>query len=258
PGQDRIDPPFDRRIQRLRTGTARRICLRDDCCQQKRDTAQAHDRSKQESPPGKSICHCNGRSQGEWNPPLSVDSDNAAGTISAVANERTSLTKTRPQLRREPFWAPLEVDAKQRSFWPQVLAFNGGFVLLDDAITGAEAETGALSQRLGRIKRIEDARGFGDSWSGIRDFYDYMAVMCAGSHRNFSATHFLDGVSGVVQHMQEDLQQMVVVTNHRGQIRLQIASQQNLSRQAADSELARVIDERIDVRQPHLRRSLAR
>ena len=107
--------------------------------------------------------------------------------------------------------------------WLQVFAFNRCFVLLDDAIAGAKPEPGTLSKRFGRIKGIENSRRFGDSWPGIGNFYDYSITVGPSPQDNFTTADFLDRINSVVQHVQENLQQMVVVAYHGWKISVEIA-----------------------------------
>src|SRR5579859_3329889 len=64
----------------------------------------------------------------------------------------------------------LQRDTKQGATRVEIEALDGSVMFLNDSVTGAQSQSGTVSQRLGCVKRIEDPRGFGDSRSVIDYF----------------------------------------------------------------------------------------
>jgi hypothetical protein len=99
-----------------------------------------------------------------------------------------------------------------------VVAKNFACMLLHNAVADAEAEAGSLADLLGGEEGIEDAIGMGNAVSvvGERNF-DGIADSGADDLDAGGTADFMHGVIGVVQDVQENLLQLVGVTDDIGQ-----------------------------------------
>ena len=136
--------------------------------------------------------------------------------------------RSRYGLRRSGLGNGLKTDPEHRSTRLEVKALDGSFMLLNNAVTGTQAESGALAKRFRRVEWIEDSRELRDSWSAVAYFEDHMLSSRLRAHDDLSTTYLSNSVDCIVENMQEDLQKVIVVTQHQRKILLKIAHQGEL------------------------------
>ena len=87
-----------------------------------------------------------------------------------------------------------------------VVAENLASVFLHNAIADAEAKAGSLADLLGSEERIENAIGVGNAVAVVAEGHlDGFAGLGGHDFDACGAAHFMDGVVGVVQNVEENL-----------------------------------------------------
>src|SRR5271165_3166803 len=72
---------------------------------------------------------------------------------------------------REGLQGNRKKNGKDSAALGAIAAGNLAVVLLDNAVTGAEAEAGSLPHRFRSVEGFEDTLGFFDAWPGVRKFH---------------------------------------------------------------------------------------
>ena len=131
----------------------------------------------------------------------------------------------------------------------------------DDRHTNAQAQAGAAAGPLGSVKGIEDSRhGFGTNADAIILYGDGNAAGAQG-HADVDMTgiaNFTDGLFGVGNEIQQNLDQLVAVPHDRGQAGLRLKMDFDLiAPQGMFLQLEGALNEHIDVQRFFLRRSRA-
>src|SRR5215467_76207 len=73
-----------------------------------------------------------------------------------------------------------QFDTEERAAFLPVIAKNLSVMFLDDSETDAQAETGALADRLGRIKGIKDTMRLLNARAGVGKQNDHVAAIAHG------------------------------------------------------------------------------
>lgn len=87
-------------------------------------------------------------------------------------------------------------------------------VLLNDAVTGAQTESGSLPDGLGGVKRFEDALRLPQARPGIREFERELSAVHAQSDVERAAVDFFESVDGVRNELQKNQEQMAGIAPH--------------------------------------------
>lgn len=106
-------------------------------------------------------------------------------------------------------WPQRQQDGESRSLARRALHLDASLVFLYDAPGDREAETGALTDRLGREKGLEQPGQVlgGDAAARVGDRDEDFFTLAPGTDRDVALA--LDGMAGVDQHVQEYLTQLL-------------------------------------------------
>src|SRR5271166_1529985 len=102
-------------------------------------------------------------------------------------------------------------------------------VLLHNAVTDAQPQSGSLAYALGGIERLEDAMRFLDAGTRIVEFGVHISVFGVDTHlQGTAASGFQHGVDGVVDDVEKHLLQLVRVRRDRRSRRFEFTLQVNV------------------------------
>src|SRR5438876_11471321 len=73
-----------------------------------------------------------------------------------------------------------QFDDDLRAAFGPIGGHNAASVVLDDAVAGAEPESGAVAHRLGGVERIEDARQVFDTGPAVVECQHYLSILGRG------------------------------------------------------------------------------
>src|SRR5215470_8957398 len=91
-------------------------------------------------------------------------------------------------------------------------------MLFNNAVADTQAEAGSLPDALGRVERIEDSAGLFDSWSIVMKFGDNRPFLRSNTYfQSPVASALKHCVKRVIDHVEEDLLELMSVSNNRRQ-----------------------------------------
>ena len=96
-------------------------------------------------------------------------------------------------------------------------------MILDDAVRGAESETGAFADGLGGVEGVEDAFGIAQAGAGIGELNDYFVDFAPERNLQTAAADFLERVDGVFHDLKKCLQELIGIAENARQRCLVIA-----------------------------------
>src|SRR6202011_3361855 len=106
-----------------------------------------------------------------------------------------------------------QFHTKHRAATLSVVARNFAAVLLHDAEADAQPESGAFSNRLGSIERIENSVGLLNAGSGISKEHHYTTAISHGLNGQHAATS-VHRIHGVTDDIKEYLNQLIPIAAH--------------------------------------------
>ena len=107
--------------------------------------------------------------------------------------------------------------AESAAAFGAIEAENLAAVFLNDSVADAEAEAGALADRLGCVEGVEDAFGFAKAGARVRKIEDDAAAFSAHADGERTSADGFHGVDGIVDQIEEDLEELVGVATHGGE-----------------------------------------
>src|SRR5439155_18016187 len=99
-----------------------------------------------------------------------------------------------------------QLDDDLRAAFGPISGDDVSTVVFDDAVAGAEAESGAVAHRLGGVKGIEDARQVFDAWPAVAEFQYDVAVFGTSAGADGAAAGAFKRVHAVVQDVHANFQ----------------------------------------------------
>src|SRR5467141_3364009 len=119
-------------------------------------------------------------------------------------------------LRREGRQNSRQFHAENRTPFLPVVAENFSAMLLNDTKANAEAQAGALANRLRRIERIENAMGVLEAGTTVGEQDDNVAAVADRFDGHHTARGCFHGFQGVADNVEENLHQLISITAHTG------------------------------------------
>src|SRR5579859_3667449 len=110
-----------------------------------------------------------------------------------------------------------KTKSENRPALRQILAGNLATMILDNAVGGTQAESGASANRFGGIERVKYALGFADTRTRVRKFEHHFVFFTACADPQCAAGSFLQSIHGVADDLQAALQKLVGVAPDRWQ-----------------------------------------
>src|SRR5262249_52533396 len=81
--------------------------------------------------------------------------------------------------------------------------------------SSAQSQTSALTDRLGRIKRIKNTLRVTNSWPGIREFQHYVIAFQTGTQSEHASAGFMQSIGGVANNFQTATEELVGIPPNR-------------------------------------------
>src|SRR5579862_4481473 len=84
-------------------------------------------------------------------------------------------------------------------------------MVLHDSVDGAEAEAGAFTDGLGRVKGVKDAVRFFDAGAAVAELDDDVIALLSGGDLKQASPALFEGIDGVFENLDEGLEELVAI-----------------------------------------------
>ena len=151
-----------------------------------------------------------------------------------------------------------QFNAKNGAAFLAIVTVNFSAVLLDDTEADAEAEAGALADRLGGVERIKDAVRLLDAGAVVGEKNDDVGTIAHGFDGKDTVVFGGQGIDGVADDIEKYLHELIAVAANAGQhgFKLKIDAG-GAGAKIEGAKLNGVGDDSVDVEQSALRGDLA-
>src|SRR6266446_3707453 len=108
------------------------------------------------------------------------------------------------------------LDAERRAALGAVETGDLAAMIVDESIADAQTKPRALADGFRRIEGVEDQTRLADARAGVGEQNDYVSPFAQRAHGKRAAAYFLQCIHGVIDDVEEDLQQLIRVAADRG------------------------------------------
>src|SRR5467141_3622481 len=108
------------------------------------------------------------------------------------------------------------LDAERRAALGAVETGDLAAMIVDESIADAQTKPRALADGFRRIEGVKDQTRLADARAGVGEQNDHVSPFAQRAHGKRAAAYFLHCIHGVVDDVEEDLQQLIRVAADRG------------------------------------------